>query len=257
MVSFNTLPKLCVLVAFGLSATVTSAEVVPEQPKEQLDIGSLLKNEEPSTKPVEVKETTKIETQDHSETGEPPMFSVDWYLLPKPENREQLRDDLPFDMAKDVPEDCDEPIYPALEKRIRKFFSLRGLIFRNFKCYPPELPEPSKYSVEWYLLPKPQNRRYLRDKLPWHLYNAVPRDCNEPISPWVEKEIREFFSVCSVEWYLESKPINRAALRYAIPSYLAEKVPLDCNEPISPATERRIRGFFSYSEEQQRLLRLF
>ncbi|KAG6440017.1 SmORF protein [Babesia bovis T2Bo] len=187
MVAFNMLWKVCLVGALGFSATVTSTEVAQEQStQEGLDKGVCSKEKEQATELVEVPEPTRIDTPKHADIVNPP-----------------------------------------------------------------------KYSVEWYLLPKPQNRKYLRDKLPWHLYNAVPKDCNDPIDPLVEKEIREFFSVRSVEWYLESKPINRAALRYAIPAYLAEKVPLDCNEPISPATERRIRGFFSYSERMQRFLRLF
>ncbi|EDO06000.1 SmORF protein [Babesia bovis T2Bo] len=225
MVSFNMLWKLCVIVAFGLSATVTATDVAKEQPKkESLDNRFPRKNEEP------------------------PMYSVEWYLLPEPENRACLLEKLPFDVAKDVPEDCDEPIDSAVEKRIRKFFSLRGLIFTSMSSYPgldetnnvdqttqgsldssftnkedepssksQEVPKPEsmdteeetdtagppKFSVEWYLLPKPINRGSLRDKLPWEMRNAVPEDCNEPILPVVEKRIRKFFSLSEKEQILE------------------------------------------------------
>ncbi|EDO06097.1 SmORF protein [Babesia bovis T2Bo] len=176
MLSFNTLPKLCVLVAFGLSATVTSAEVVPEQPKkESLGSGFSRKNEEPSTKPVEVKETTKIETQDHSETTEPPKYSVEWYLLPKPESRAALRYFLPTVLANTVPKNCNEPILPVVEKRIRKCIAL--------------------YAVDWYLLPKPENRTALRYMLPSDLAEKVPDDYDEPIDPEVEELIRKYFSI--------------------------------------------------------------
>ncbi|EDO05470.1 SmORF protein [Babesia bovis T2Bo] len=227
MVNLNTLPRICVVVVFGYSATVTSTEVAQEKPrKESLDSGFFHKNDKPSTELPEVEES--------------PMCSVEWYLLPKPENRVCLLEKLPFDVAKDVPWDCDEPIEPSLEKRIRKFFSLRGLIFTSMSSYPgldeinnvgqttqgsldgsfsskedepssksQEVPEPEnmdsqeetdtagppKFSVEWYLLPKPENRKHLRNELPFDLAVALPEDCNEPILPVVEKRIRKFFSL--------------------------------------------------------------
>nr|BAN64780.1 small open reading frame [Babesia bovis] len=119
MVAINTLSKLCVLVAFGLSATVTATDVAQEQPKKESFVRRFFgKREEPATKPVEV------QRPENTETGEPAKFSVEWYLLPKPENREQLRDKLPLDVVICVPKDCNEPILPVIEKKIRDFFSL-------------------------------------------------------------------------------------------------------------------------------------
>ncbi|EDO05609.1 SmORF protein [Babesia bovis T2Bo] len=125
MVAFNTLPKLCVVVAFGLSTTATSTEVAQEQPKKESVVsGSLRKNDESTTKPVDLMLPTKIETQDHCETGEPSSLSLEWLLLPEPQSRKRLLDELPFDLAIDVSMDFNEPIKSKTRNRIRKFFSL-------------------------------------------------------------------------------------------------------------------------------------
>ncbi|EDO07800.1 SmORF protein [Babesia bovis T2Bo] len=253
MVAFNTFSKLCVVVAFGLSATVTATDVAQEQPKKESVVsGSFRKGEESATKPHKLPERNKT----YIDPEEPPMFSIEWYLLPKPENRAYLLEKLPFDVAKDVPEDCDEPIDPALEKRIRKFFSLRGLIFTSMSSYPLEVPEPAKYSVEWYLLPKPENRSRLIEKLPFDVAKDVPEDCNEPILPVLEKHIRDYFSWLGREWYLLPEPQSRAALRKALPSDVAETVPEDCDEPIDPEVEQYIKRFFSFSVQKQKSMLL-
>ncbi|KAG6439994.1 hypothetical protein BBOV_III000695 [Babesia bovis T2Bo] len=119
MVNLNTLPKICILVAFGISATVTSTDVAQEQPKkEELISGISSKENQNATEHVEVAEPTKIDTED------PPKYSVEWYLLPEPESRKELRKQLPWAIAISVPKDCNEPIAPEVEQRIMEFSSL-------------------------------------------------------------------------------------------------------------------------------------
>ncbi|EDO05226.2 SmORF protein [Babesia bovis T2Bo] len=285
MVSFNMLWKLFVVVAFELSATVTSTDISQEQFKDLVESRFSVKVAEHGTESQNVLKPRETDT----EGEEPPMFSVEWYLLPKPENRACLLEKLPFDMAKDVPEDCDEPIDAALEKRIRKFFSLRGLIFTSMSSYPGletnnvdqpnkasfvsrlfgkkgehdtkphEIPqpinteteentdpeEPPRYSVEWHLLPKQENRDALRYFMPWYISISVPKDCNEPIGPYLEKRIRKYFSLNIVDWFLLPFPENRAALRKALPSDIAEDVPEDCNKRMWCGLEEYIQKFFA------------
>ncbi|EDO06630.1 SmORF protein [Babesia bovis T2Bo] len=124
MVAHRMLWKLCVVVAFGLSATVTATDVAQEQPKkEELKSGSLRKNGESTTKRQEVPEPTKTDTKEDTDPKGPSKFSVEWYLLPKPINRATLRDILPWNLQNSVPKDCNEPILPVIEKKIRKYFS--------------------------------------------------------------------------------------------------------------------------------------
>ncbi|EDO07151.1 SmORF protein [Babesia bovis T2Bo] len=274
MVGIKTLPTICILVAFGLSATVTATDVVQEQPKKDSVVsGSLRKNEESVAKPQEVSK---------SETDEPPMFSVEWYLLPKPLNRATLRYILPWTMILSVPEDCKKPILPAVEKRIRNHFSWvekqkqkesdsaqrkttdvgqppkKSFTSRFFgkkdasANTPVDVPELPKFSFEWYFVQKPENRKHLRDRLPYSTKAFVAPDCREPIAPVFEKRIRDYLSLYSVDWYLLSKEENRIALRYLLPSDLAAKVPEDYNEPIDPEVEELIREHFSTVEEKQR-----
>nr|BAN64594.1 small open reading frame [Babesia bovis] len=260
MVTFNTLWKLCIVVAFWLLATVTSTEVAQEQPKKEPFSSRFFgKNEEPAAESQEILEPENADTKEDSETAGPPRYSVEWYLLPKLENRAQLLEKLPFDVAKDVPRDYDEPIDAALEKRIRKFFSLRGLIFTSMSSYPPKVKDPGytgslehmetsgppKFSVEWYLLPKPDNRTALRTALPRDIAKDVPEDCDEPINPLVERSIWMHFTLSNVEWLLLPKPENRMSLLEELPTNLSIAVPEDCNEPIDPSVEKDIRNYFS------------
>ncbi|EDO05205.1 SmORF protein [Babesia bovis T2Bo] len=226
MVAFNSFSKLCVVVALGLSATVTSTEVAQEQPKKESFVSRFFgKRDETATKRVEVQEKENSDSEEDIETGEPSNYSVEWYLLPKPLNRATLRYRLPRDLYDVVPLDCNKPIAPEVEKRIRNYFSL--------------------HTIEWYLLPKPLNRAALRYSLPSNLSKKVPEDCREPIKPEVEERIRKYFSLYAVDWYLLPKPENRATLRNSLPRDLASKVPEDCNQPIEPEVVERIREFFS------------
>ncbi|KAG6440165.1 SmORF protein [Babesia bovis T2Bo] len=171
MVGFKTLPKLCVVVAFGYSATVRSTGVAQEQSKKESFVSTFIsKGDETTTEPLEVPET---------QPGEPPRYSVEWYLLPKPESRKELRKQLPWYLAKVVPEDCNVSITPQLGKRIRRYFSV---------C-----------SVEWYFLPEPVCRTALRNSLPTYLAAMVPEDCSKPIMSMVEKRIRKFLSLSQDE----------------------------------------------------------
>ncbi|EDO07636.1 SmORF protein [Babesia bovis T2Bo] len=125
MVASNMLWKLSVVVAFGFSATATSTEVAQEQPKKESFVSRFFgKKEEPTTKPEEVSKSDNVETQEDTETEEPPKYSVEWFLLPKPENRKILRYRLPLELAQCVPKSCNKTILPVVEKRIREFFSL-------------------------------------------------------------------------------------------------------------------------------------
>ncbi|KAG6440135.1 hypothetical protein BBOV_II000915 [Babesia bovis T2Bo] len=84
MVAFNMLWKLCVVVAFGLSATAISTDVAQEQPKkEALDIGISGKEDQQATELVEVTEPTKTDIENQTETVEPPKSSLEWYSLHK------------------------------------------------------------------------------------------------------------------------------------------------------------------------------
>ncbi|KAG6440145.1 hypothetical protein BBOV_II004225 [Babesia bovis T2Bo] len=81
MVSFNMLWKLCVVVAFGLSATATSTEVAQEQPKkESLVSGFSGTEDEHGTEPVEVNEEEITETQENTETQGLPLHAIDRLL---------------------------------------------------------------------------------------------------------------------------------------------------------------------------------
>ncbi|EDO05604.1 SmORF protein [Babesia bovis T2Bo] len=175
MVAFNTLPKLCLVVAFGLSTTATSTEVAQEQPKKESFLSRFFgKKEGPAAKTVDVKEPTKTDTQEHNDTRGLFMYDVEWLLESKPENRAALRKALPSDIAKDVPEDCNKRMWSGLEEYISKFFKF--------------------YAIGWYLLPEPESRCALRYVLPPGLAAKVPEDCNVPIKPEVEKDIRKLFS---------------------------------------------------------------
>ncbi|EDO05211.1 SmORF protein [Babesia bovis T2Bo] len=283
MVVFNMLWKLFVVVAFGLSATVTSTEVAQEQPKEESLIGGF-SNEKESTvsKPSEVKEATGTSTPGNSDPDEPPMFTVEWYLLPKPLNRATLRYMLPWNLQTAVPEDCKRPILPVVERQIRNYFSWlektkqkesssaqgettnisqppkKSFTSRFFgkkdasTVKPVDVPDLPKYSLEWYFVQKPENRKLLRDRLPYATKAFVAPDCREPIAPVLEKRIRDYFSLYTVDWYLLPKQENRIALRYMLPSDLAAKVPEDCNEPIDPEVEAIIKEHFTVTEKKQR-----
>ncbi|EDO06185.1 SmORF protein [Babesia bovis T2Bo] len=123
MVAFNTFSKLCVVVALGLSAIATSTEVAQEQPKKESFVSRFFgKNEKSATKSHYISEPKKITTQENTDTAHLLMFPLEWYLLPYPINRKYLLKALPFDLAKKVPEDCNEPIDPKVEERIREFF---------------------------------------------------------------------------------------------------------------------------------------
>nr|BAN66230.1 small open reading frame [Babesia bovis] len=125
MLAFNMLWKLCVVVAFGLSATATSTEVAQEQPKkESLDSGISSEEEQIATEAVEVREPDNTESQERTETTKPSPLSLEWLLLPRRENRTALTYLLPDDLASKVPMFGLKPIDPALEEEIRKFFSL-------------------------------------------------------------------------------------------------------------------------------------
>ncbi|EDO07150.1 SmORF protein [Babesia bovis T2Bo] len=175
MVTFNILWKLCLVVAFGLSATVTSTDVAQEQPKKESFLSRFFgKKESTATKPVEEKEASSHNTQGYSDPNDPPKYSVEWYLLPKPENRAALRKALPSDIAEMVPKDYKRRIWSALEGCIIKFFKIEA--------------------AEWYLLPEPESRAALRYVLPSDLAAKVPEDSNEAIKPEVEKDIRKLFS---------------------------------------------------------------
>ncbi|EDO07699.1 SmORF protein [Babesia bovis T2Bo] len=127
MVSFNTILKLGAVVAFGLSTTATSTEVAQEQPKKESFLSRFFgKRDEPTTKPEEVSKSDNVETQENTDTDDPPMFTVEWYLLPKPENRKQLRERLPPKLADAVPENCKEAIDPSVVKDIRWLLEILG-----------------------------------------------------------------------------------------------------------------------------------
>ncbi|EDO06184.1 SmORF protein [Babesia bovis T2Bo] len=183
------------------------------------------KKEEPTTESHDISQPTNTDTQENINEEEPPMYSVEWHLLPKPENRAAIRVFMPRYLAEDVPKDCSVPVSPKLEKRIREHFSLHG--------------------IEWFMLPKPQNRAALCKALPSDLAEMVPEDCNEPIMTIVQRQIIWFFSFYAVEWYLLPEPESRAALRFMLPSNLAAMVPEDCDEPIDPALEKRIVKYFT------------
>eukprot|EP00371_Babesia_bovis_P001919 XP_001610566.1 SmORF [Babesia bovis T2Bo] len=271
IVSLNTLWKLSVLVAFGVSTTATATDVAQEQPKkEELENGSLRNKEKPGTKPVEVKEATRITTKRNSDPNDPPMFSVEWYLLPKPLNRASLRERLPWFAQNTVPRDCNQPIAPPTEKYIRNHFSwvekqkqkesssadatttnvsqpkkgsfLSRFFSKNNKQV--DIPDLPKYSLEWYFLPKEESRKHLRDRLPYASKGVVASDCRESIAPVFEKRIRDYLSLYTVDWYLLPKPENRATLRNSLPKDLVEKVPEDCMEHIEPEVEDYIRKYF-------------
>ncbi|EDO06377.1 SmORF protein [Babesia bovis T2Bo] len=211
MVAFNMLWKLCVVVAFGLSVTAT--DVSQEEPKKESLVSGF------------------SGTEDEHGT-EPPKFSLEWYLLPKPENRAALRYVLPRSLAKDVPEDYNKPIDPALGKVIRKYFLW--------------------YGFEWYLLAMPESRAALRYVLPKDLADMVPENFNKPIAPLVENDIRKHFLWYAVEWYLLPKPENRSDLRYLLPKNLAKDVPEDFNVPITPKLEKDIRKYLSLIRKKQK-----
>ncbi|EDO06631.1 SmORF protein [Babesia bovis T2Bo] len=230
MVAFNILWKLC---AIGLSATATSSDVAQEQPKKESFLSRFFgKKEEAKTQPVEVQERDNTDGKEDIETGEPPRYSVEWHLLPKPENRAALRSFLPRSLSRKVPEDCNEPIGPKLEKQIRNYFSL--------------------YGVEWFLLPEPESRAALRKALPSDIAKDVPEDCNKRMWCGLEEYIFKFFKIYATGWYLLPEPESRAALRYVLPRSLAKYVPEDCNEPIDPEVENEIREFFSKTFQKQR-----
>ncbi|EDO05210.1 SmORF protein [Babesia bovis T2Bo] len=175
MVAFNTLWKLCVVVAFGLSATATCTDVAQEQPKKESFVSRFFgKKEEAKTQPVEVQQEEITKAQENTDAEEPPKYSVEWYLLPKPQNRKHLRDKLPYDLAYFVQRNCNSPISPEVEREIREYLLL--------------------YTVDWYLLPEPESRTALRYSLPSNLASKVPENCNEPIDPELEKRIRKYFS---------------------------------------------------------------
>ncbi|EDO06732.1 SmORF protein [Babesia bovis T2Bo] len=124
MVAFNMLWQLCVAVAFGLSATVTATDVAQEQPKKESLVSRFFgKRDNFTTKSHEKAIPMKTKSQENTDKTDPPKYSLDWYLLPKPENRDALCYILPHDLLDALPEDCNEPIEPPLEKRIRERFS--------------------------------------------------------------------------------------------------------------------------------------
>ncbi|EDO05471.1 SmORF protein [Babesia bovis T2Bo] len=283
MVAFNMLWKLSVVVALGLSATATSTDVAQEQPKkEELINGISTEKASTASKDEEVKEATGTSTQGNSDPEEPSKFSVEWYLLSKPLNRASLIDMLPWNLQTAVPGDCKKPILPVVERQIRDHFSwlekqkqkqkqkessssqgkttdvsqpkkesfLSRFFNKNNK--PVDIPELPKYSLEWYFVQKPENRKHLRERLPYASKGVVAEDCREPIPPVLEKRIRDYFSLYNVDWYLLSEPENRSALRYVLPEDLAAKVPEDCNEPISTELEELIREHFTVVEKKQR-----
>ncbi|EDO07574.1 SmORF protein [Babesia bovis T2Bo] len=228
MVAFNMLWKLCALVALGLSATATSTEVAQEQPtQEGLDIGIPGKEYEQATELVKVPEQDNTDSEKEIATDEPPKYSVEWYLLPKPENRKQLCHDLPWYLFRLVPKNCKKPISTALMNQIRWYFSRRDL--------------------QWFLLPKQENRTALRKLLPIDVAAVIPEDCRKAIPSVYEKYIWTYFSLSAVEWLLESKPENRSLLIKSLPSDLAKGVPEDVNKPIDPAVEERIREYFAFT----------
>ncbi|EDO05209.1 SmORF protein [Babesia bovis T2Bo] len=176
MVAFNMLWKLCLVVAFGLSATATSTDVDQEQPKKESFVSRFFgKKEEAKTQPVEVQQEEITKAQENTDAEEPPKFSVEWYLLPKPINRATLRDKLPWIIQNTIPRDCNQPIASKSEELIREYI-------------------PRTY-IRWYLLPEPESRTALRYSIPKDLANEVPEDYNEPIKPEVVKRIKKFFSL--------------------------------------------------------------
>nr|BAN64801.1 small open reading frame [Babesia bovis] len=283
MVSLNALFKLFVVVAFGLSATATSTDVAQEEPKkESLINGISTENSSTASKDEEVKEATGTSTPGNSDPDEPPMFTVEWYLLPKPLNRASLIDRLPWNLQTAVPRDCNQPILPVVEKRIRdhltwlekkkekesssaqgnttdisqppkKPFTSRFFGKKDASTVKPvDVPDLPKYSLEWYFQQKPENRKHLRDRLPYATKGVVAADCREPIPSILEKRIRDYFSLYTVDWYLLPKEENRTALRYVLPKDLADRVPEDCNEPIDPEVEAIIKEHFTVTEKKER-----
>ncbi|KAG6440195.1 hypothetical protein BBOV_I005105 [Babesia bovis T2Bo] len=160
MVSINTFSKLCAIVAFWYSATVTSTEVAQEQPKKDSVVRRFFgKNEKSATKSHDISESTKIYTQKHSETGRP-KYDVECFL--------------PWLLSLSVPKDCNEPIETEVEQDIREYF-----LWSDF---------------EWYMLPEPGSRTTLLNLLPPDLASMIPEDCNEPIELAVEKQIWKYLS---------------------------------------------------------------
>ncbi|EDO08745.1 SmORF protein [Babesia bovis T2Bo] len=288
MVAFNMLWKLSVVVAFGLSTTVTSTDVAQEQlTQDTLDGGFFCENGDIATESQEVVEGDNTDVEEQIETPEQPMYSVDSHLLPETESVSSLREELPSDMDKEVLKDCEEPLEPAGQRRIKKIFSLytldwyllseqvsRTALRRSLPSYladkvpedcnepiDPEVEERIRkylplYTVEWYLYRLPGNRAALRSSLPKDLAAKVPFNYRRSVDPAVEELIRKYFSLCAVDWYLLPLPENRASLRYTLPKYLAAMVPEDCDTLIEPKLEKRIRKFFSLSEKEQQKIRL-
>ncbi|EDO07801.1 SmORF protein [Babesia bovis T2Bo] len=125
MVAFNTFSKLCVVVAFGLSATVTATDVAQEQPKKESFLSRFFgKKDEAATEPMDMQKQENIESQEHINTTGPSNLSVEWLLLPRRENRRALTYLLPDDLASKVPMRYIKPLDSELEERIREFFSL-------------------------------------------------------------------------------------------------------------------------------------
>ncbi|EDO05468.1 SmORF protein [Babesia bovis T2Bo] len=120
MIGLNNLCKLFLVVALGFFATATSTDVAQDQPTQEALVS---KEDEVATEPQEVPIPTKAETKKQTETSKRNMKFVEWLLLSEPENRKQLRERLPRDLAAMVPEEYDEPIKPFIEKKIRTFFS--------------------------------------------------------------------------------------------------------------------------------------
>ncbi|KAG6440004.1 hypothetical protein BBOV_III001195 [Babesia bovis T2Bo] len=125
MVAFNTFSKLCVVVAFGLSATASSTEVAQDQPtQEGSENGFFSEKDGVDTETVEVTEADNRESQERTETTKPSALSLEWLLLPRRKNRMALTYLLPDDLASKVPVRSLKPLDPALEEEIRNFFSL-------------------------------------------------------------------------------------------------------------------------------------
>ncbi|EDO05467.1 SmORF protein [Babesia bovis T2Bo] len=99
-------------------------DVALDQPKKESLASRFFGKREPGKESQDSAEATKTNTGENTETADPPKYSVEWFLLPKPENSAHLLEKLAFDMAKDVLKDCDEPIDSAVEKLIRKHFSV-------------------------------------------------------------------------------------------------------------------------------------
>ncbi|EDO07147.1 SmORF protein [Babesia bovis T2Bo] len=233
MVAFNFLWKFCVVLTFGLSATVTSTDVAQDQPTHKaLDSGISGKEDKHDTEPVEVQEEENTKIGKHTKSVEPAIYSVEWHLLPNPESRASLREELPSDLAAKVPKDCNKSIAPPVMNRILWYFSWRDL--------------------QWFLLPKPENRAALLELLPSDVAALVSKDCNKPVTTIVENYIWKYFNLSPVDWFLLPKPESRACLREELPSELGAKIPEDCNEPITPLVENEIRKHFSSMHKRER-----